>query len=108
MYKSIKINDFRQFSEKELFLGRYITVLAGRNSTGKSTVLGLLGNSSELKKKIVETYTQNQFRAEFSEIIKGSKAFDKTGSNQFQITVRANASKLKILLILSMIYLDFV
>ncbi len=87
MFKSININEFRQFSEKELFLGKYITVLAGRNSTGKSTILSLLGNSSELKKKTVETYTQNQFRAEFSEIIKGSKEFDKTGSNLFQITV---------------------
>ena len=34
----------------------YITVLAGRNSTGKSTVLALLANSAEIKKNVCETY----------------------------------------------------
>lgn len=87
MFKTIKIKDFRQFKDKELYLGKYVTVLAGRNSTGKSTILGLLGNSSEIKKNVGETYTQNRFRAEFSEIIKGSKQFDVTGSGRFQIII---------------------
>lgn len=87
MFRTIKINDFRQFQDKELYLGKYVTVLAGRNSTGKSTILGLLGNSSEIKKTVGETYTQNRFRAEFSEIIKGSKQFDVTGSGRFQIII---------------------
>lgn len=87
MFRSITINDFRQFQGKELFLGKYVTVLAGRNSTGKSTILGLLANSSEIKKTVGETYTQNRFRAEFSEIIKGSKQFDQTGSGRFKIEV---------------------
>ena len=87
MFQSITINDFRQFQDKEIFLGKYVTVLAGRNSTGKSTILGLLANSSEIKKSVGETYTQNRFRAEFSEIIKGSKQFDQTGSGRFKIEV---------------------
>ena len=87
MFRTIKINDFRQFKDKELYLGKYVTVLAGRNSTGKSTILGLLANSSEIKKSVGETYTQNRFRAEFSELIKGSKQFDVTGSGRFQIIV---------------------
>lgn len=87
MFRTIKINDFRQFRDKEVYLGKYVTVLAGRNSTGKSTILGLLGNSSEIKKTVGETYTQNRFRAEFCEIIKGSKQFDVTGSGKFQIIV---------------------
>ncbi len=87
MFRTIKISDFRQFKDKEVYLGKYVTVLAGRNSTGKSTILGLLGNSSEIKKTVGETYTQNRFRAEFSEIIKGSKQFDVTGSGRFQIII---------------------
>ena len=87
MFRTIKISDFRQFKDKEVYLGKYVTVLAGRNSTGKSTILGLLGNSSEIKKTVGETYTQNRFRAEFSEIIKGSKQFDITGSGRFQIII---------------------
>ncbi len=72
MFRSLKINSFRMFTDKEIYLGRYVTALAGRNSTGKSTVLGMLGNSSELKKKEGATYTDGRFRAEFSELFKGS------------------------------------
>lgn len=87
MFRSLKINSFRMFSEKEIYLGRCVTALAGRNSTGKSTVLGMLGNSSELKKKEGATYTDGRFRAEFSELFKGSKEFDTSGSNLFEIAV---------------------
>ena len=87
MFRSLKINSFRMFTDKEIYLGRYVTALAGRNSTGKSTVLGMLGNSSELKKKEGATSTDGRFRAEFSELFKGSKQFDASGSNLFEINV---------------------
>ena len=51
MYKEISINDFRLFHNQTLLLGKYLTVLSGRNSTGKSTILGMLANSGEQKKK---------------------------------------------------------
>ncbi len=35
MYKLLTINDFRQFKNVSLLLGRRMTVLAGRNATGK-------------------------------------------------------------------------
>lgn len=85
MYKELKIHDFRLFAEQDIKLGKYITVLAGRNSTGKSTILGMLGNSSEIKKKDGTTYTGGQFRAEFSEIFKGSRSFDVSKSNRFEL-----------------------
>ena len=87
MYKNLKIKDFRQFQDKEILLGKRITVLAGRNSTGKSTILGLLANSGELKKKDGTTFTGRQFRAEFSEILHGSKKYDASGSERIQIEV---------------------
>ena len=87
MYKNLKIKDFRQFQDKEILLGKRITVLAGRNSTGKSTILGLLANSGELKKKDGTTFTGRQFRAEFSEILRGSKKYDASGSERIKIEV---------------------
>ena len=87
MYKSLIINDFRQFNNMEISLGKRLTVIAGRNSTGKSTILGILANSGELKKKDGTTYANGQFRAEFSEIFHGSKRFDASGSDRIQIDI---------------------
>lgn len=87
MYKKIHITDFRLFQNQTILLGRYLTVLSGRNSTGKSTILGMIANSGELKKKDGVTYSSKVFRAEFSELFKGSKQFDKTGPNRFDITL---------------------
>lgn len=87
MYKTIEINDFRQFKNQKLFFGKYLTVLSGRNSTGKSTILGMVANSGELKKKDGETYSSKAFRAEFSELFKGSQVFDHSGPNRFSITI---------------------
>ena len=50
MFKELILRDFRIFQDKTIVLGKYLTVLAGRNSTGKSTILGLLANSGEIKK----------------------------------------------------------
>lgn len=57
MYKKIEIKNFRLFQNQTIFLGKYITVLSGRNSTGKSTLLGMIANSGELKKKDGTTYS---------------------------------------------------
>ena len=94
MFKNIIINDFRQFKNKELILGKRVTVLAGRNSTGKSTILGLLANSGELKKKDGITISGRQFRAEFGEILHGSKEYDSSGSNKITINVVDNENNL--------------
>lgn len=87
MYQKITIREFRQFKDTEILLGKRVTVFAGRNSTGKSTILGLLGNSGELKKKDGLTYLSSSFRAEFSEILHGSKKYDQSGSDRIQIDV---------------------
>lgn len=87
MYKKIKINDFRLFHNQTILLGKYLTVLSGRNSTGKSTILGMIANSGELKKKDGITYPSRQFRAEFSELFKGSHKYDSIGADKFTITL---------------------
>lgn len=77
----LNINNFRLFKNQIFFLGKYITVFSGTNAVGKSTLLGILGNSSELKTKDGRPILQKQFRTEFSEIFKMSQDFDKTKSN---------------------------
>lgn len=87
MYKKIQIKDFRLFQNQTILLGKYLTVLSGRNSTGKSTILGMIANSGELKKKDGVTYSSKAFRAEFSELFKGSRRFDNIGPDRFVITL---------------------
>lgn len=87
MYKLLSLKKFRQFNNMSILLGKSVTVVAGRNSTGKSTILGLLANSGELKKKDGTTYTGGQFRAEFGEIFHGSKKYDESGSDRIKIEI---------------------
>lgn len=83
---SLHINKFRLFENVTFDLGKYMTVLSGTNSVGKSTLLGILGNSSELKVKSGRPILQKQFRTEFSEIFRMSPKHDKSASNICTIT----------------------
>lgn len=85
MLHSIELYDFRNFKNMSFKLGKKITVIAGQNATGKSTILGLLGNSCELKKSNGTTVLGEQFRAEFNTLFKASKAHDIAGSNKLKI-----------------------
>lgn len=87
MFLKLEINEFRIFKNQSLQLGKYLTILSGRNSTGKSTILGMLANSTEFKKAKEKTYSGKMFRGEFSELFKGSKTFDTIGPHKFKITV---------------------
>ncbi len=72
------IENFRQFKGCEVVIGKKLTAVAGNNGTGKSTILGLLANSSELRGK--KTYIGKSFRGEFAELFSGSPEHDPTGS----------------------------
>ena len=76
-FNKLFIEDFRQFSGKDIFLGNKMTAIAGNNGTGKSTILGILANSSHLKG--YHTYLDKPFRGEFSELFSGSPEHDPTG-----------------------------
>lgn len=76
-FNKLSIEKFRQFSSKEIFLGNKMTAIAGNNGTGKSTILGILANSSQLSGH--HTYLDKPFRGEFSELFSGSPEHDPTG-----------------------------
>ncbi|MBE6106791.1 ATP-dependent endonuclease [Anaerovibrio lipolyticus] len=81
----LKINNFRLFKDISFKIGTYVTVFAGTNAVGKSTLLGILGNSSELKIRDGKPILQSQFRTEFSDIFKMSPEYDKSTSNTMTI-----------------------
>lgn len=85
MIKRVKIKEFRVLRDIEFLLGKNITVIAGQNGTGKSTLLGLIGNSCQIDKKEGETIYGLQFKTDFSEIFKASEKFDKPGSRRVEI-----------------------
>lgn len=90
----LKINKFRLFENQSFRLGKYITVFSGTNAVGKSTILGMLGNSSELKVKDGRPILQKQFRTEFSEIFKMSQTYDASASNIAEVDFDDNDKRI--------------
>ena len=70
----LHIDDFRQFKDCEVVIGNKVTAIAGNNGTGKSTILGLLANSSALSG--YKTYMDKPFKGEWSELFSGSPIYD--------------------------------
>ncbi|MFC0088694.1 AAA family ATPase [Weissella thailandensis] len=77
MYISkIKIDKFRAYKAGfELPLKKGVTIISGQNGIGKSTILALLTNSSELK--TYKTVDGKPFRGEFQDIILFDEISDK-------------------------------
>lgn len=73
----LQLSNFRLFNNVEIFIGKRMTAIAGNNGTGKSTVLGLLANSSQLKGK--KTLLGKPYIGEFSQLFRADKAHDPTG-----------------------------
>ena len=71
------LGDFRLFDGAEVLVGRRVTAVAGNNGTGKSTILGILANSSQLTGK--KTLLGKTYRGEFSELFSADKEHDPTG-----------------------------
>lgn len=60
------VSGFRNLTDLEIEISNRITVIAGHNGIGKSTILGLIANCSEFTK--YKTLFNLAFRADFSEI----------------------------------------
>jgi predicted ATPase len=59
---------FRMFCNVEINIAERITVIAGHNGIGKSTLLGLIANGSELKTSQGTTLFQKAFQAQLHEL----------------------------------------
>ncbi|MDR2067580.1 MAG: ATP-binding protein [Holosporaceae bacterium] len=95
--EKLKINKFRIFNEKEIRIGKWVTVIAGGNGTGKSNILGMLANSVEYKvsrKRKSTVWDRHLFRADFGELFKGYREFAQSGSNLFEVFFSDNETRL--------------
>lgn len=79
MITSVDALNFRAFQGKSIKIGQRVTIIGGRNATGKSTLLAMIGNACKLGYSKMKPLVTKNFTAEFSEILKGSFDFDKTG-----------------------------
>lgn len=65
---SFNHNKFRKLGDIELEIAPRITVIAGHNGIGKSTILGLIANGSQYTKDSIRSYFDKSFKADFSEL----------------------------------------
>ncbi|MBA2175972.1 AAA family ATPase [Halobacillus locisalis] len=84
--RNLELNDFRKFKNINVRFGKNLTCLSGHNAVGKSTILGILANSSELHKNIGTTVTGKAFKVDLKEIMKFSPEHDPSGSEKCTLT----------------------
>jgi AAA15 family ATPase/GTPase len=82
--KRINVTNFRHINNQIIELGNKLTVITGQNGTGKSSLLGWLGQACDYKSK-VKTVIETPFRAKYSEIFRFCK--DKDYSKEYQVSI---------------------
>lgn len=56
MIKNLYIDHFRAMKNFDIPLGSALTAIAGQNATGKSTLLGIIGNTFQLPQKVARPF----------------------------------------------------
>lgn len=74
--RSIYIDKFRSITDKEFFLGEYITVVSGKNGTMKSSIMGLVAHPFEPKLKSTDPFG-NHLKTDISDVFKLSSKNDR-------------------------------
>jgi len=92
--KEVEIDKFRSFENVSFSLGKYITAIAGRNATQKTTVLGMIGQPFTISKnhamygcKTIDGYN---FRSQFREKFKISPTHDVIGEHMWKLNLYNN------------------
>ncbi|MEN6462210.1 MAG: AAA family ATPase [Syntrophomonas sp.] len=84
--KEINIERFRAFKNILIPLGQKLTAIAGQNATGKSTVLGMLGQPFSFPDE--ETIFNKPFQTKFNQIFKLSPKHEPAGTHKYHIVFR--------------------
>lgn len=89
LIKSVEIEKFRAFSNVCFKLGKKITAISGRNTTQKTTLLGLIGQPFTISSKSpmfgCQTIDGYNFRSQFSEKFKISPKYDIIGEHKWKL-----------------------
>lgn len=84
--ESIEIERFRNFTPMTVRLGRYVTVISGQNGTGKSTLLGMLGQPFGMAE--MKDVFGRSMRAKFTDMFKLSPDHDIPGEHVYYVNLR--------------------
>ena len=84
--KNLHVESFRAMKDVDIPIGQRLTVIAGQNSTGKSTILGMLGQPFGMTG--CKTILDKSFRTKFSDIFNFSPDHDVPGSHRYRIDFR--------------------
>ncbi|MHB1729619.1 MAG: AAA family ATPase [Leptospirillum sp.] len=76
--KSIKFGEipFRRLKNLDITIAKRLTIIAGHNGVGKSTILGFLANGSGLSTTDFTSYFNRVYQGNFHEIVSLSSEFD--------------------------------
>jgi AAA15 family ATPase/GTPase len=85
MLHSMYIEKCRRFQELSFKFGKKLTIIAGQNAIGKSSLLGMIGHCSQLSKASCKPLLKPSFRTEFSEIFKFSEKYDLPKEHVFTV-----------------------
>jgi predicted ATPase len=88
--KKIEILKFRGFENVQFDLGTQLTIIAGKNGTQKTTILGMLTQPFTISEKNhplkeAKPMSGGSFKSAFNEKFKLSKSFDKAKSHQWTL-----------------------
>lgn len=84
--ESIEIDKFRNFTPMTIKIGRYVTVISGQNGTGKSTLLGMLGQPFGMAE--MKDVFGRGMRAKFTDMFKFSPVHDIPGEHVYYVNLR--------------------
>lgn len=77
----IHIEKFRHLVDVDLKFGTRLTVIAGSNGTGKTSILGLIGHVFTYKKH--KSFFKKNYETEFSNVFRFSETFDRPGEHKY-------------------------
>lgn len=84
---NLKIEKFRNLENVDFKIGKKLTIIAGRNGTGKSALLGLIGHIFDYKGKS-KTLSGQKFATEFNKIFRFSLSHEKDSEYNYQVLIK--------------------
>ena len=84
----LNITKFRHLENlSDIRLGEKITIIAGENGTGKSSLLGLIGHIFTYDRKTKKTIDNQLFETQFSEVFRFSPTKDVGGEHKYSLVL---------------------
>lgn len=94
LVKNLHIKKFRHMNNINVEFSNYLTAISGPNSTGKSTILGLVGQIFVFNKKY-KTINKSSFETKYSEIFKFCPIHDYKSKYDYSVTINDGITDIK-------------